>query len=75
MELILVFIGCAIFSTFVYKIWRNEDSAAYDIHSEQDYCVMKGDLYCEHTEWCELEKEMFPEQYEEEMKKSKGEQK
>ena len=32
-------------------------------------CVTKGDTYCSHTEWCDAEIALHPEQYAEEMKR------
>jgi hypothetical protein len=32
-------------------------------------CVTKGDMYCNHTEWCDAEIALYPEQYAEEMKR------
>jgi hypothetical protein len=32
-------------------------------------CVTKGDMYCNHAEWCDAEIALYPEEYEAEMKR------
>jgi hypothetical protein len=35
-------------------------------------CVTKGDVYCNHEEWCDAEKALYPKEYEAEMKKKEN---
>lgn len=38
-------------------------------------CATKGDMYCSHTDWCDAEIALYPEQYEFEMKQKENEKK
>ena len=62
----LLVIFCVLASMLFYKLWMRE-SATDD--PKYEYCVTKGDMYCSHTDWCEAEKILFPEQYAEETNK------
>ena len=40
----------------------------YGVKPKNYRCVTKGDMYCTHSDWCEAEIALYPEQYEYEMK-------
>ena len=67
-QLIVIFIVCALSSLWLYRVWRTENDS-YEISNEYDYCVKRGDMYCNHTDWCDAEIALYPEQYELEMKR------
>lgn len=76
-EIFLVIAGCAILSFFLYGMWliENDNDLFREKHGVKPKyyrCVTKGDMYCSHTDWCDAEIALYPEQYEYEMKNNKN---
>lgn len=72
-ETIVVLLICAFFTVFFYGLWlvendRDEFRKQHGVDPKYYSCVTKGDEYCSHTDWCDAEKALYPEQYEAEMK-------
>ena len=76
-EIFLVIVVCAILSFFLYGMWTIEKDSdefreKHGVKPKYYRCVTKGDMYCSHTNWCDAEIALSPEQYEEEMKNNKN---
>lgn len=72
-EIIVVLVICAFFTVFFYGLWlvendRDEFRKQHGVDPKYYSCVTKGDEYCSHTDWCDAEIALYPEQYEAEMK-------
>ena len=72
-EIIVVIVVCAFFTVFFYGLWlvendRDEFRKKHGVDPKYYSCVTKGDMDCTHSDWCEAEIALFPEQYEYEMK-------
>jgi hypothetical protein len=76
-EIFLVIVGCAVASVIIYSLWllendRDRFREKHGVKPNYYSCATKGDMYCNHTDWCDAEIALFPEQYEEEMKNNKN---
>jgi len=72
-EIIVLLIVCAGFSAFFYGLWllendNDEFRKQHGVKPKYFRCVTKGDIYCNHEDWCDAEIALYPEQYEAEMK-------
>ena len=72
-ETIVVLVICAFFTVFFYGLWlveadRDEFKKQHGVDPKYYSCVTKGDEYCSHTDWCDAEIALYPEQHEAEMK-------
>lgn len=72
-ETIVVIVVCAFFTVFFYGLWlvendRDEFRKKHGVDPKYYSCVTKGDEFCSHTDWCDAEIALYPEQYEAEMK-------
>ena len=72
-EIIVVLVICAFFTVFFYGLWlvendRDEFRKQHGVDPKYYSCVTKGDEFCSHTDWCDAEIALYPEQYEVEMK-------
>lgn len=73
--IIMLVIFCAIATAFLYKKWSVENSINDDTFKRthcNERCVTKGDMYCNHHDWCDAEIALYPEQYEAEMKRAEN---
>jgi hypothetical protein len=73
-SVIAIVIFCAIVSFFLYGMWVLEDDSddfrkRHGVKPKYYRCVTKGDMYCSHSEWCDAEIALYPEEYEAEMKR------
>jgi hypothetical protein len=73
-NIIAVVVFCAIASVVLYGICLLENDSddfrkKHGVKPKYYRCVTKGDTYCGHTEWCDAEIVLHPEQYAEEMKR------
>ena len=73
-SVIAVVVFCALASAFLYGMLLvdndNDDfRKKHGVKPKYYRCVTKGDMYCNHTEWCDAEIALYPEQYAEEMKR------
>jgi hypothetical protein len=78
-EIIVLFVVCAFFSAFLYGMWllendNDEFRKRHGVKPKYYRCVTKGDMYCNHSEWCDAEIILYPEEYEAEMKRKQNEQ-
>lgn len=73
-ETIVVLVICAFFSAFFYGLWLIENDSdefrkRHGVKPKYYRCVTKGDTYCNHDDWCDAEKILYPDEYKEEMKR------
>ena len=78
-EIIVLFVVCIAFSVFFYGLFllendNDEFRKRHGVKPKYFRCVTKGDIYCNHDDWCAAEKALYPEQYEAEMKRKENEQ-
>ena len=78
-ETIVLLVICGFFTVFFYGLWlvetdRDDFRRKHGVDPKYFRCVTKGDKYCNHTEWCDAEKKLYPEMYKEEMKRKENEQ-
>ncbi len=78
-EIIVLFVVCIAFSVFFYGLFLLENDSdefrkRHGVKPKYFRCVTKGDIYCNHDDWCAAEKALYPEQYEAEMKRKENEQ-
>lgn len=78
-EIIVLFVVCILFSVFFYGLFllendNDEFRKRHGVKPKYFRCVTKGDKYCNHAEWCDAEKKLYPEIYKEEMKRKENEQ-
>lgn len=71
---IIVLVVCGFLSVFFYGLWLIENDTdefrkRHGVKPKYFRCVTKGDTYCNHDEWCDAEKKLYPEEYEAEMKR------
>lgn len=66
--LFLVFSGFVLSGILSLENDIDEFREKYGVKPKYYQCVTQGDMYCNHTDWCEAEKALYPEQYEYEMK-------
>lgn len=72
--IIVIIVVCAIATFFLYGIWAVENDndnfrKKHGVKPKYYSCVTQGDEYCSHTDWCDAEIALYPEQYEFEMKR------
>lgn len=67
-ESIILTIACACMSVWLYSKWK-QSLLDDNMHPYKDYCVTRGDMYCSHAHWCDIEISLYPEEYEVEMSK------
>ena len=72
-EFIVLFVICGFFTVFFYGLYlvetdRDDFRKKHGVDPKYYSCVTKGDEYCSHTDWCDAEIALYPEQYEAEMK-------
>jgi hypothetical protein len=73
-SVIAVVVFCALASAFLYGMLLVDNDSddfrkKHGVKPKYYRCVTKGDMYCNHTEWCDAEIALYPEQYAEEMKR------
>ena len=73
-SVIAVVVFCAIASMFFYGLWLLENDSddfrkRHGLKPKYYRCVTNGDEYCNHTDWCDAEIALYPEEYEAEMKR------
>jgi hypothetical protein len=73
-SVIAVVLFCAGVSAFLYGMWLLENDSddfrkRYGVKPKYYRCVTNGDEYCNHTDWCDTEIALYPEEYEAEMKR------
>ncbi len=78
-EIILLLVICGFFTVFFYGLWLLEDDndefrKKHGVKPKYYSCVTKGDEYCNHTDWCDAEIALYPEEYEAEMKLKENDQ-
>ena len=66
--LFLVFSGFLLSGILKLETDIDEFRNKYGAKPKYDRCVTRGDMYCSHADWCDVEIALFPEQYEYEMK-------
>lgn len=64
----LVFSGFILSGILMLEKDIDEFRDKYGVKPKNYRCVTKGDMYCTHSDWCEAEIALYPEQYEYEMK-------
>ena len=72
-SVIFLLVFCAIASFLLYGLWKVENDRyefrkKHGVDPKYYSCVTKGDEFCSHTDWCDAEIALYPEQYEAEMK-------
>lgn len=78
-EIIVILVVCVFFSVFFYGLFllendNDEFRKKHGVKPKYFRCVTKGDIYCNHEEWCAAEKALYPKEYEAEMKRKENEQ-
>ena len=73
-QVIVVLVICGFFTVFFYGLWlveldRDEFRKQHGVDPKYYSCVTKGDEFCSHSDWCDAEIALYPEQYELEMKR------
>jgi hypothetical protein len=73
-SVIAVVVFCALASASLYGMLLVDNDSddfrkKHGVKPKYYRCVTKGDMYCNHTEWCDAEIALYPEQYAEEMKR------
>jgi len=73
-EIIVVLVICAFFTVFFYGLWlveadRDDFRKKHGVDPKYYSCVTKGDEYCNHSDWCDAEKTLYPDQYKAEVKR------
>lgn len=74
LETIVLLVVCGFLSVFFYGLWLLENDSdefrkRHGVKPKYFRCVTKGDTYCNHEDWCDAEKKLYPEEYEAEMKR------
>lgn len=72
-SVILVIAFCAVAVFFLHGMLKLETDIddfrkEFGVKPKYYQCVTKGDMHCTHSDWCDAEIALFPEQYEYEMK-------
>lgn len=73
-SVIFIFLFCIVALLLLYGILLLENDSdefrkKHGVKPKYFRCVTKGDIYCNHEEWCAAEKALYPKEYEAEMKK------
>lgn len=71
---IVVTVMYGIVSAFLYKKWLQSEIVREDKFSKHIHCVTTGDMYCSHSDWCDAEIALYPNEYEVETKRLENEQ-
>lgn len=79
LTVIFIFLFCIVASLLLYGILllendNDEFRKRHGVKPKYFRCVTKGDIYCNHEEWCAAEKALYPKEYEAEMKRKENEQ-
>ena len=79
LTVIFVFLFCIVASLLLYGILllendNDEFRKRHGVKPKYFRCVTKGDIYCNHEEWCAAEKALYPKEYEAEMKRKENDQ-
>jgi hypothetical protein len=69
---IAVALFCAVALLLFYGLWLLENDSdvfrkKHGVKPKYYRCATKGDMYCNHAEWCDAEIALYPEEYEAEM--------
>lgn len=79
LTVIFVFLFCIVASLLLYGILllendNDEFRKRHGVKPKYFRCVTKGDKYCNHEEWCDAEKALYPKEYKAEMKRKENDQ-
>ena len=79
LTVIFIFLFCIVASLLLYGILllendNDEFRKRHGVKPKYFRCVTKGDIYCNHEEWCAAEKALYPKEYEAEMKRKENDQ-
>ena len=77
-ETIVLLVICGFFTVFFYGLWLVENDnddfrKRHGVKPKYYRCVTKGDTYCNHDDWCDAEKRLYPDEYKAEMKRREDE--